>query len=214
MTDDDASSPTHHQENPMTHLQSAASPTGTAQSPGARRVLGRWMLSFAGYPLGGYAAYLLVGRVDSPGPAVAGGLLTGAVLGAVQAWAIGRPLPRPVAWILATAVGLMTGVAAGAALVDYRTDLGSLVIQGAVTGALVGAAQAAVLAPRLGSLSLVWPMFLAGTFAVGWAVTTSAGIDVDLQFTVFGSSGALTATLLTAVLPVVLNRVHTAERAS
>ena len=26
------------------------------------------MVSFAGYPLGGYAAYLLVGAVDGPGP--------------------------------------------------------------------------------------------------------------------------------------------------
>ena len=30
--------------------------------------------------------------------------------------------------------------------------------------------------------------------AVGWAVTTTAGIGVDLQFTIFGSSGALVAT--------------------
>jgi hypothetical protein len=172
------------------------------------------MLSFAGYPLGGYAAYLLTGRVDSPGPALAGGLLTGAVLGAFQAWAIGRPLLRPVAWILATSVGLMTGVAAGAALVDYRTDLGSLAIQGMFTGALVGTAQSVVLVPGLGTLALVWPFFLAGTFAIGWAVTTSAGIDVDLQFTVFGSSGALAATLLTAVLPVLLSRTGTAESAS
>ena len=198
----------------MTELTTASNHTEPALPRGARRVLGRWMLSFAGYPVGGYAAFLLTGRVDSAGPALAGGLLTGAVLGAFQVWAIGQRLPRPVAWILATAVGLMAGVAAGAALVDYRTTLGSLVIQGVVTGALVGTAQSAVLVPQLGALALVWPFFLAATFAVGWAVTTSAGIDVDLQFTVFGSSGALTATLLTAVLPVLLNRAYTAERAS
>ena len=198
----------------MTDVQTAATRTDPALRRGTRRVVGRWMLSFAGYPLGGYAAFLLTGRVDSAGPALAGGLLTGAVLGAFQVWAIGQPLPRPVAWILATAVGLMAGVAAGAALVDYQTTLGSLVIQGVVTGAVVGTAQSVVLVPRLGTLALVWPFFLAATFAVGWAVTTAAGIDVDLQFTVFGSSGALTATLLTAVLPVLLNRADSAERAS
>jgi hypothetical protein len=169
------------------------------------------MVSFAGYPLGGYAAYLLVGAVDSPGPALVGGLLTGAILGAVQAWAMGNGAPRPLAWILATAFGLMAGVAAGAALVDYRTDLGSLVIQGAVSGAMVGIAQAAVLVPRLGALALVWPLYLSGVFAVGWAVTTSAGIDVDQQFTIFGSSGALLATLLTVVLPLVLGIRHDNE---
>ena len=152
----------------------------------------------------GYAAYLLVGRVDGLGPALAGGLLTGAILGAVQAWAMGQTAPRALAWILATAVGLMAGLAVGAALVDYRTDLGSLVVQGAVGGALAGVAQAVVLVPRLGALALVWPLYLSGTFALGWAVTTSAGIDVDQQFTIFGSSGALVATLLTVVLPLAL----------
>jgi hypothetical protein len=163
------------------------------------------MVSFAGYPLGGYAAFLLTGRVNGPGPALAGGLLAGAILGAIQVWAMGQARPRPLPWILATAVGLMAGVAAGAALVDYQTDLGSLVVQGAVGGALVGIAQAVVLGPRLGALALVWPPFLSATFAIGWAVTTSAGIDVDEQFTIFGSSGALVATVLTAVLPLVLN---------
>jgi hypothetical protein len=166
------------------------------------------MVSFAGYPLGGYAAYLLVGAVDGPGPALAGGLLTGAILGAVQVWAMGKRAPRPTAWILATAVGLMAGVAAGAALVDYKTDLGSLVVQGAVGGALVGVAQAVVVVPRLGLLAVVWPLYLSGTFAIGWAVTASAGIDVDQQFTIFGSSGALVATLLTVALPLALGSRH------
>jgi hypothetical protein len=109
------------------------------------------------------------------------------------------------AWILATAAGLMGGVAAGAALVDYQTDLASLAAQGAVTGALVGIAQAIVVVRRLGVLAFAWPLFLSGTFATGWAITTSAGIDVDQQFTIFGSSGAVAATVLTAVLPLVLS---------
>ena len=199
----------------MSDLHIEAPPSRPAQPRGTRRSIGRWMVSFAGYPLGGYAAFLLTGRVDSPGPALAGGLLTGAILGAIQVWAMGQARPRPLAWIIATAVGLMAGVAAGAALVDYQTDLGSLVVQGAVGGALVGIAQAVVLVPRLGALAFVWPLFLSGTFAIGWAITTSAGIDVDQQFTIFGSSGALVATLLTAVLPLVLNSRHdTEERAS
>lgn len=189
----------------MSDLHTAAPETRRAPARGRGRVVGRWLVSFAGYPLGGYAAFLLTGRVDSAAPAVAGGFLTGVVLGAIQVWAMGQARPRPTSWILATAVGLMGGVAAGAALVDYQTDLASLVAQGAVTGAVVGAAQAIVVVPRLGVLALAWPVFLSGTFATGWAVTTSIGIDVDQQFTIFGSSGALVATLLTAVLPLVLS---------
>jgi hypothetical protein len=188
----------------MSDLHTATPHTRPAAA-GTGRTIGRWMVSFAGYPLGGYAAFLLTGRVDGPGPALAGGLLTGAILGAIQVWAMGPGRPRPLGWILATAVGLMAGVAAGAALVDYQTDLGSLVVQGAVGGALVGIAQAIVLGPRLGALAFGWPFFLSGTFAVGWAVTTAAGIGVDQQFTIFGSSGALVATFLTAVLPLALN---------
>ncbi len=54
------------------------------------------MVSFVGYPVGGYAALLLTGRVDGPGPALAGGLLTGAVLGAVQVWAMGERAASPI----------------------------------------------------------------------------------------------------------------------
>lgn len=172
------------------------------------------MVSFAGYPLGGYAAFLTTGRVDSLSPALAGGLLTGAILGAIQVWAMGPSRPRPLAWMLVTAVGLMAGVAVGAALVDYQTDLGSLVIQGAIGGALVGIAQAVVLLPRLGAVAFVWPLLLSGTFAIGWAVTTSIGVDVDQQFTIFGSSGALVATILTVVLPLVLSSHHDTEAAA
>ena len=197
----------------MSDLHTASLQTSRAPTQGPGRILGRWLMSFAGYPLGGYAAYLLTGRVDSPGPAVAGGLLTGVILGAIQVWAMGQARPRPTAWILATAVGLMCGVAVGAALVDYQTDLASLVAQGAVTGALLGIAQAMIIVRRLGVLALVWPLYLSGTCAIGWAVTTTAGIDVDQQFTIFGSSGALVATVLTAVLPLALysHRYRTGE---
>jgi hypothetical protein len=178
------------------------------RNPGRRRAGGavaRWMVSFIGYPLGGYAALLLVGRVQGPGSALAGGLLAGVVLGAVQAWALGRVRPPASAWILATGAGLMVGVTSGAALVDYRTDLRSLVVQGMVSGTMVGIAQSVVLYRRLGALVVLWPINLGVTFALGWAVTTTAGIDVDQQFTLFGSSGALLAALLTVVLPLRLN---------
>jgi hypothetical protein len=182
--------------------------------PGVRRAVLRWMVSFAGFPLGGLAAFALTGPVDGVGPALAGGLLTGVALGAIQAWALGQARPGTVAWILATTVGLMTGLALGAALVDYRTDLGSLALQGAVNGAVVGLAQATVLLPRIGVLALAWPVALSGIWAAGWAITASYGVDVDKQFTIFGSSGALATTLLTSFLPLVLNSRHYTEKSA
>lgn len=188
----------------MQHVSTAPPPITKRRS--TARIFGRWMATFLGYPLGGYAAYLTIGRVDNLLPALLGGLLTGAILGAVQVWGLGRNRPPASSWIVATAVGLMVGLGLGSALVAYDTSLAALITQGAVTGLFVGLAQGAVLLPRIGRLAYAWPGFFAVVAAVGWAVTTTAGIGVDLQFTIFGSSGALVATALTFVLPYALNR--------
>ena len=58
----------------------------------------------------------------------------------------------------------------------------------------------------MGPAALAWPPALGAIWAAGWAVTTSAGIKVDEQFTVFGSSGAIVVTILTAALPLLINR--------
>ena len=87
---------------------------------------------------------------------------------------------------------------------DYDTNTGALAVQGAICGAVIGVAQAIVLHRRLGRIVLG----LAGRprRAVGARldITASAGIDVEAQYTVFGSSGALVVTAGTSVLPIVL----------
>jgi hypothetical protein len=182
-------------------------PSPTANRP-AWRSAARWLPTFAGFPLGGLISKLLSGPVDSLTAALFGGLITGAVLGAAQSWGLGgsgRNGPAARRWIAATAIGLMVGLGIGAAAVGYDTSLSALVIQGAISGLAVGTAQALLLRPRLGRLALAWPPALAAIWALGWAVTASAGIQVEEQFTVFGSSGAIVVTALTAVLPVVIN---------
>jgi hypothetical protein len=187
-------------------MQDLQNTPATAHPVLTGREVTRWAVTFLGYPLGGFAAVLVVGRVDSALTAVVGGLFTGAVLGAVQSWGLGRNRPPVAAWVVATAVGFGVGLGLGASLVDHGTSLTALVVQGAVTGLAVGAAQALVLVPRLGALTVVWPPALGVIWAAGWAVTTAAGIGVDDQYTVFGSSGALVVTALTLVLPFALNR--------
>ena len=100
----------------------------------------------------------------------------------------------------------MVGLGIGATAVDFGTSLTALVTQGAICGLVVGAAQALVLRARLGRLSVIWPPPLAVIWAIGWAVTTAGEIQVDQQFTVFGSFGAITVTAITAVLPLIVNR--------
>ncbi len=169
------------------------------------RVL-RWMPTFLGFPAGGLAAKLIIGRVDHLGAAVAGGAITGAFIGLAQWLGMRRTGVSPERWIGATAAGLAIGLGAGASAVGYRTDLAALATQGAISGLAIGIAQALVLHRRLGRIVAVWPAMVAMLWALGWTITTAAGVDVEAQYTVFGSSGALVVTALTSVLPIELAR--------
>jgi hypothetical protein len=171
----------------------------------------RWMPTFLGFPAGGLASKLIVGRVDDLTPAIVGGAISGAILGLAQWIGMRRTGPSPERWILATAVGFAVGLGVGAAAVNYDTNLGALATQGAICGAVIGAAQAALLHRRLGRIVLAWPALMAGLWALGWAITYAAGIDVDAQYTVFGSSGALVVTALTSILPIELARYQHQE---
>jgi hypothetical protein len=199
-------------------MSTNAAPPRPAVVRSPARTVGRWLVSFAGFPLGGLAAMTLVGPVDSVGNAIAGGFLTGLIVGGVQAWSLRADRRAGVAWALATALGLAVGLAVGAVLVGFGTGLAELAVQGLVSGGAVGAAQAGVLVlrgrdPRRGDRGAVslghavaWPVYLAAAWALGWIVTTSIGVRVDEQFTVFGSAGALTVAALTAILPLRLSR--------
>jgi len=179
-------------------------PTRTSAVPSPTRTLTRWLVSFTGFPLGGFAAMMIIGPVDSLGSAVVGGLLTGLVLGAVQAWALRLGWRTGTFWTLATAVGLGVGLAVGASAVGFGTGLPDLQLQGAISGAAVGLAQAGLLWPRIRRWALAWPIYLAAAWTAGWTVTSVIGVAVGDQFTVFGSSGAVTVAALTSVLPLVL----------
>ena len=187
-------------------MSELTTPAPAATAPGPIRTAARWMVTFVGFPLGGLTTDLLLGPVDSPVSALLGGLVTGGILGAVQAWGFGRNRPSPARWIAATAVGLMIGLVAATWIVNFGTGVADLAVQGAVCGAAVGTLQAVVLRPLLGRGAFAWPVALSAVWAAGWTITAAAGVQVDQQFAVFGSSGAIVATALTAVLPILINR--------
>lgn len=161
----------------------------------------RWVAVGLAFPVAGYIGWKLGGRVDAVGAALVGGALTGAGLGAVEWWAAKGALGRAAAWIGGSAVGYAVGLAAGAALVGYDTDLGALAVMGLFSGAVLGAAQGLVLA-RHGrrALALPWAVAMPVLFALGWSVASATGIGVDDQFTVFGAGGAVLFTLLSGLL--------------
>jgi hypothetical protein len=161
----------------------------------------RWVAVALAFPIAGYMGWLVGGRVDAMGAALVGGALTGAGLAAVEWWAADGRLGRATAWIGASAAGYAVGLAAGAALVGYDTDLASLAVMGLVSGAVLGGAQGLVLA-RDGrrALALPWALAMPALFALGWCASTGIGVDVDDQFTVFGAAGAIVFMLLSGLL--------------
>jgi hypothetical protein len=187
-------------------LRPTASSPPTTPTSTTSTVL-RWVASFVGFPLGGLVAELLVGPVDGLGPALAGGGLSGAVLAAAQRLGLARAdAPPAPAWVACTAAGFAVGLGLGSHAVDHRTTTAALALQGAVCGASVGAAQALVLACRLGRLAWAWPGALAALWSLGWTITASIGVDVESRYTVFGSSGAIVVAAVTSVLPLALRR--------
>lgn len=167
--------------------------------PRSRSFLLRWMPTFLGFPAGGSLAMLLSGPVDAPLPALAGGLLAGIAIGAAQWLALRDRLPDATWWIPATAIAHAIGMVAGSALVAYQTGMAQLALQGAVTGLALGIAQGLVLRRSVAGWPW-WSLAMPFLWALGWVVTTAAQVQVEQQFSNFGSLGALAFTLLSGLL--------------
>lgn len=167
------------------------------RSPRTFRPWWRWLLVALAFPPAGFVATAVAGRVDSARAAVTGGLLAGAGIGAAQ-WALLRRRGVSPTWIGATAVGLGAGLAVGAELVSYRTDVTSLAVMGAISGLAVGVAQGAVLGDI--ERTLLWGVATAVLWSLGWTATTLGGIHVEEQFVVFGAYGAIALTFLQSML--------------
>jgi hypothetical protein len=87
------------------------------------------------------------------------------------------------------------GLAAGSALVGYDTELADLALQGALSGLGVG-----VVLRRNVPGAMPWALAAPPLWALGWSVTTLAGVDVDRQYMVFGAAGALAYSLLSGAI--------------
>ena len=175
-----------------------------------RRLRWAWPVAIlVGFPIGGYAANIIIGKIDSVGAALIGGLIAGAIIGAAQ-WLALRSIV-PWVWLVATSVGMAAGLTAGAALVDDGISRGDLALMGAVTGLAVGGLQAFPLARR-GSGALWWVAVNPPAWALAWFVTTFVITkNVKEHFAVFGASGALVFALLTWLVLTFLFRHNERE---
>ena len=169
-----------------------------------------WTAGFLAFPIAGALATGATGRINDFRSALIGGLIAGAVIGTGQWLVARRLLGNPQTWIPATAVAMSIGLGVGAWAVGYGTSLGELALMGFITGIPLGAAQAYLLRSRLAN-AWVWAAAMPLLWALGWAVSTFIGVDVDQQFAVFGASGAITFMALSGVL---LDRLRAATPAA
>jgi hypothetical protein len=103
----------------------------------------------------------------------------------------------------ATGIGMGLGLLLGAATVGYGTSLVDLALMGALTGLVLGPAQALAL-PRDTRMRWLWAAAMPALWALGWTATTLGGIAVEEQFTVFGAYGAVTFSALSGLLLLLL----------
>jgi hypothetical protein len=80
----------------------------------------------------------------------------------------------------------------------HRTTDVALPLRGLITGAGIGIAQFLLLR-GVTARTPIWALVVALGWAIGWMVTRAAGVDLALQWSVFGSSGAVTFQLLTGL---------------
>jgi hypothetical protein len=171
------------------------------ESTAQQRFLRTWLLwtaAFLAFPIAGLAGTAVAGRVDDAGAALMGGTVTGLVVGVAQTLVSRRRLD-PLRWLPASAVGMGAGLLLGAWAVDYRTSLADLAVMGALTGLVLGPAQALALPPPTAH-RWIWAVAMPVLWALGWTVTTLAGIHVEEQFTIVGVSGALIFAALSGLL--------------
>jgi hypothetical protein len=183
----------------MASISHTTSPAVTRAALGRPRIWAWPLAALLGFPIGGLIANLIVGAVDSVGPAIAGGLIAGAVVGTAQWLALRQFIPW--LWIAATSLGLAAGLAVGAALVDYGIDRGDLMLMGAITGLGVGVLQAVVLARQGFAGAAWWAALSPPTWALAWLISSYViSANIDERFTNFGASGVLLYALVTGLL--------------
>jgi membrane associated rhomboid family serine protease len=89
-----------------------------------------WGAAFLGFPIGGAAATLLVGPIESVGAALIAGGVAGGVIGAAQWLVLRRRLPLSALWVPATAGGMALGMALGQVLLGSTSAKVSEVARG------------------------------------------------------------------------------------
>lgn len=158
----------------------------------------RWLPTFLAFPLGGQIVVWLVGPVDTATKSAVAGLVVGAVLGALQWFAL-KPLGFSPLWILATALGLGVASPIAGLITEFQTTVTALTSWGFIAGLLGGLVQALSQKLTLGKVAL-WGLAVSATWGAAWFISANVIVDAEASYAIFGSTGALLATVILSVL--------------
>ena len=162
----------------------------------------KWLAVFIAYPVAGFVGRVISNPADGLVFAFLTAAIAGAILGAAQWLALGRPVSAA-RWVGATAIGL--GVSFAIVQAAGATSSAAAPVIGAITGLGVGLAQSLVRSDRMPSAA-VWIPTMGIAWAIGWIVTTSIGVQAEAGWPVVGVSGALVAQILSGAVLMTMGR--------
>jgi len=167
----------------------------------------KWLLTFLGFPLGGYTAYLIVGSVTNLLTSLFAGLIVGLFVGTAQWLVLRKVIPLSKKWIPYSGIGVALGLLIGALIIGTGIEHSEIIFRGAITGISLGFMQWLLLKQHV-RLSGVWIIVLPLFWSLAWLTTISVGINLSNGWAVFGSSGAILFAILTYLVLRFIHRVR------
>lgn len=153
----------------------------------------RWVPTLLAFPIGGAIAKISFGGASNVGKSVGGGLIVGLTVGLIQFISL-KKYGINASWIAATAIATTLAALINSYAFSFKFDSASLTGSGLVAGLLVGIAQS-LSQPRDVKFALVWSISTAIAWTLAWFITSKVIVDPEAQYQIFGSSGALVATV-------------------
>lgn len=153
----------------------------------------RWVPTLLAFPMGGGIAKVIFGSASSTLKSVGGGVIVGLTVGLIQFLAL-KKFGISTSWITATAIATTAAALLNSYVFSFKFDSASLTGAGLIAGLLVGAAQALSQSRDL-KFALVWTIGTGVAWSLAWFITSKVIVDPEAQYQIFGSSGALVATV-------------------
>jgi hypothetical protein len=153
----------------------------------------RWVPTLLAFPIGGAIAKIAFGGASNLGKSVGGGLIVGITVGLIQFIAL-KKYGITSSWITATAIATVIAAVINSYAFSFKFDTASLTGSGLVAGLLVGIAQSLSQSKDL-KFAFVWTLSTAVAWTLAWFITSKVIVDPEAQYQIFGSSGALVATV-------------------